>query len=79
MVDVDSRMSGGDGGLPPTVPPPHWIANASCYTPMMLDNKRFLSQDAVTAADVAKAAVILLSTVLTVAFNLLFITVLNTR
>ena len=79
MVDVDSRMSGGDGGLPPTVPPPHWIANATCYTPMMLDDRRYLLEDRVSAADVAKAAVILVSAVLALAFNMLFIVVLNTR
>jgi len=35
-------MDPNDGGLPPTVPPPDWIANASCYTPKLLDDKRYL-------------------------------------
>jgi len=36
-------MDPNEGGLPPTVPPPVWIENISCYTPKQLEDKRFLT------------------------------------
>ena len=32
---------GASGGLPPTIPPPDWIENATCYNPNLLDNVRY--------------------------------------
>ena len=28
-----------DAGLPPTIPPPEWIHNVTCYSPLLLKNE----------------------------------------
>lgn len=30
-MSEEHSMRGGDAGLPPTIPPPHWIENATWY------------------------------------------------
>ncbi len=66
-------------GLPPTIPPPEWIENASCYTPELLYNRRFLERNVVDAVDAAKAFVIAVTTTVIIVTNLAFIVVINTR
>ena len=70
--------SSAEGGLPPTVPPPEWIANVSCYSPELLNNLRYFEEDAVSAVDVAKSLVLLVTAALALALNAAFLVVLNT-
>jgi len=31
-------------GLPPTIPPPEWIHNVTCYSPLILDDQTALEK-----------------------------------
>ncbi|TRY77252.1 hypothetical protein TCAL_00124, partial [Tigriopus californicus] len=67
------------GGLPPTIPPPKWIENASCYSPLLLDNVNAVNLLSVSWVDFLKAFLILSTTILSVIINLAFFMILNTK
>ena len=75
-IDPHSR-----GGLPPTIPPPPWLEdeNHTCYTPALLDDYRFLTRDTVSFVDAAKSMVILITAILSVVLNLMFVVCVNTK
>lgn len=69
--------SNNAGGLPPTIPPPDWIENISCYSPELLHNLRYLEEDHISFLDVTKSTVILITAILAITFNMAFLAVLN--
>lgn len=47
MVDY----SDPHGGLPPTIPPPEWVDNATCYSPKLVDNPLALLNEPIREGD----------------------------
>ena len=39
-----------EAGLPPTIPPPDWIHNVSCYSPLLLQNEEALTNNSHSVA-----------------------------
>ena len=64
-------------GLPPTIPPPEWISNVTCYSPLLVDDHLALENLSVTTWTVVKAMLIVTSTTLSIALNFVFL--VNTK
>ena len=64
-------------GLPPTIPPPAWIHNVTCYSPLLLEDQLALENSATTFWSFFKTLLILTSTLVIIAINLLFLIILN--
>ncbi len=70
VAAASSSLEHANRGLPPTVPPPDWISNVTCYTPLLLDDIDAVEKDSVSLVDVAKATVVLLTACMAVMSNL---------
>ena len=70
-----------DGALVPTIPPPEWIENenVTCYSPHLVHNINALDDENVSGIDLFKSFLILVTSVVTILSNIIFITVLNSR
>lgn len=51
---MGGEYSDSHGGLPPTVPPPEWVENVTCYSPLLVDNRDALLDEYVSTFDVFK-------------------------
>ena len=60
-------------GLPPTIPPPDWIYNVTCYSPLLLEDHLALEKASVTTWSVIKSSIIVISTLLSILLNLVFL------
>ena len=63
-------------GLPPTIPPPEWIDNVTCYSPLLLEDHLALEKSALTTWTVLKALLIVVSTFLSISLNLIFLVII---
>ncbi|XP_040563469.1 trace amine-associated receptor 8b [Lepeophtheirus salmonis] len=77
-MHFDSGYMESDG-LPPTIPPPKWIHNVSCYNPRLVHDMNAVEDDIVSFGDVIKFFMLLLTTFLTLTFNTGFFIVLNSE
>ena len=60
-------------GLPPTIPPPEWIYNVTCYSPLLLDDHLALEKSTLTTGGVIKTLLIVTSTTLSIVLNFVFL------
>ena len=60
-------------GLPPAIPPPDWISNVTCYSPILLEDHSALDKATLTTWTVIKAMLIIVSTFLSIALNFIFL------
>ena len=70
MLDVGHEHS---RGLPPTIPPPEWIYNVTCYSPLLLDDHLALEKSTLTTGGVIKTLLIVTSTTLSIVLNFVFL------
>ena len=68
-----------EAGLPPTIPPPDWIHNVTCYSPLLLKNEVALETWNTSLGSLVKAVLIIFSTLATIVFNSLFLIILNKK
>jgi hypothetical protein len=66
-----------ESGLPPTIPPPEWIHNVTCYSPLLLEDQLALQNAPITFATFLRTLLIVTATVAIVVSNALFIIVIN--
>lgn len=68
-----------EAGLPPTIPPPAWIHNVTCYTPLLLKDELALENSVPGVGSFVKSLLIVTSALATILFNSLFLTILNKK
>ena len=66
-----------EAGLPPTIPPPDWIHNVTCYSPVLLQDLEALENASLTVGSLVKGFMIIASTVAVIILNGLFLIILN--
>lgn len=64
---------------PPTIPPPPWVHNATCYSPLLVHNLHALDENPIDAGHALRLFVLLVTTILTILANAFFVVVLNTQ
>ncbi len=70
-------------GLPPTIPPPEWVHNVTCYTPLLLDDTGMVEANPVNPVSIGnigsimRALMLVTSTLAVIVFNAMFIYILN--
>ena len=66
-----------EAGLPPTIPPPDWIHNVTCYSPVLLKDLEALENATVTVGSLVKGFMIIAATAAVIILNTLFLIILN--
>ena len=66
-----------DTGLPPTIPPPDWIHNVTCYSPVLLQDLEALENATFSVASFLKGFMIIASTLAVIFLNTIFLIILN--
>ena len=66
-----------EAGLPPTIPPPDWIHNVTCYSPVLLQDLEALENARLTVGSLVKGFMIIASTLAVIILNGLFLIILN--
>lgn len=66
-----------EAGLPPTIPPPDWIHNVTCYTPRLLEDQFYLQNSFPSFGSFFKGLLIVASTIAIILGNSLFLIILN--
>ena len=67
-----------EAGLPPTIPPPDWIHNVSCYSPLLLQDQNAMEYG-FSLTSFLKSLMIVSSTIAIIITNILFLIILNKK